>query len=472
MSLRLRTRSGRAGLSCALGTTTLLVCLSSAGALAAPVDRAAASAARDESETDSETEADDELPAPSPAAEVDRTVSRPFTQLRLVGLERTRRRTIERLLPRPMPTALTAIEIEEFERRVRNLAVFDKVTVQADDPELVVTVREKFTLIPSLEFSTGATAVDTYALVGATESNLLGTASTLAAFLSWEERGLNGTVQFYQHPYARGRWSVDLSAYLTTADFRFADGQTDPEAADTAWLRRQAGMDLLVNGPFSYEGPVRVTFGAFGVREWVSSAEVSRVPSTGFWIGAAVVVEVDKFTFHDLVPSGWRSTLELYPGVLLPSLEARPELAWTTTFAAPVWRQGVLMGRLKAAGVGGGNANHSVLLGSLEGVRGLPDAFFRNRTQAFFNLEFRQSVNVARRWALQGVVLLDTALHEPMDATGRSQPWRQAAAAGIGLRVVPLALAGFVLRLDLARPWSSPEPSQGWFGQLAFNQYF
>lgn len=394
-----------------------------------------------------------------------------ITTLRVEGARRTRLGTLEALLPQPLPAELLGAQLREFERRVRNLGIFDAVDLKVDASTLVLKVREKFTLSPTLEFSSGATALDSYALVGATEYNLLGTASALSVFASWEQRGLNGVVGFSQHPYARERWGVDLTAYFTSADFRFAheDIPQDGAVARDGWLRHQAGLDAMWKLPFTYEGSFRVALGAFALREWVSRVADVRAPQTGVWTGLAAIAEADLYSFHDLVPWGWRSTFEVYPSLLLPSGQPRPEVIWTTLFAKPLWKQAVITGRTKASGVWGGNVNHSMLLGSLEGVRGLADAFYRNRAQAFANLELRQSFMLATRWAWQAVGFADAAAFQPMDREGRTQAVSNASAAGFGIRLVPLFLTGIVLRLDMAKPL---KPQGAWFVQFALSQYF
>src|SRR5262245_3290956 len=77
--------------------------------------------------------------------------------LRPSGLGRTRASTLQGLLPRSLPASLTSDEIAEFERRLNNLGIFDSVAVSVSGDELVVTLREKFTLTPSVDFASGKT---------------------------------------------------------------------------------------------------------------------------------------------------------------------------------------------------------------------------------------------------------------------------------------------------------------------------
>jgi outer membrane protein assembly factor BamA len=76
------------------------------------------------------------------------------------GTIHTKPDTLIRLLPRPAPADYTRAEIEEFERRVRNLSLFDQVQVTRDGPVLTVVVQEKVTLAPILSFTRGSTLKD------------------------------------------------------------------------------------------------------------------------------------------------------------------------------------------------------------------------------------------------------------------------------------------------------------------------
>ena len=119
--------------------------------------------------------------------------------------------------------------------------------------------------------------------------------------------------------------------------------------------------------------------------------------------------------------------------------------------------------------VNGGNPNHSALLGSQAGVRGLPDSFYRNRAQAYANLELRHAIEVAPRWYVQGVLFTDAAVFEPMNPSGSATSSMSAWSTGAGLRLLPTALVDTLLRADVAR---IHHPVTTWFAQFGINQYF
>src|SRR4051794_29053715 len=100
-----------------------------------------------------------------------------ITRCTLEGASRTAEATVCELLPRGLPATYASGDLVEYERRLSNLRIFDQVTVNATGSTLVVQAREKWSLIPSLEFSSARTFKDTYFLLGLTEYNALGTAN-------------------------------------------------------------------------------------------------------------------------------------------------------------------------------------------------------------------------------------------------------------------------------------------------------
>jgi hypothetical protein len=122
-----------------------------------------------------------------------------------------------------------------------------------------------------------------------------------------------------------------------------------------------------------------------------------------------------------------------------------------------------------AEAVNAGNPNHSVLIGSIAGVRGLPDNLFRNRAQSYANVELRHAVPVAPRWALQGVVFSDVGTFQRFTQEGQLTGWKGAANIGAGLRIVPTFLSNTLLRIDFARLLA---PERTSFVQFGITQYF
>jgi hypothetical protein len=381
--------------------------------------------------------------------------------LRPSGLERTRPSTLRGLLPRPLPASLTRAELDEFERRLNNLGVFDSVAVSVSGDELVVTLREKFTLTPSVDFASGKTLRDSYLSLGATEYNFLGVAANLGAQVSWSQRGPSGSAWILEHAYDPTRGGFGGYLYFESAGLRFDD--------QSGWFRNQAGAGARWRLPFAYDTPLRYEVGVDAYRETLSDVESPRRPPDGQYAGGFVGLSWDRYTWRDLAPSGYRLSLEAQPGYFLPAGEARHLATLQGHWALAVGERALVTARTVAEAATYGNPNHSVLIGSQRGVRGLADAFYRNRAQAFANVEARYAFRPLERWALQGVAFVDAAGFEPMDGRGRPTRWQGAVGAGAGVRVIPTFLTQLLARVDLAR-LLVPEPA--WFVQLGVNQYF
>jgi hypothetical protein len=377
------------------------------------------------------------------------------------GNERTHASTVSSLLPRDPPARYTPDEIDEFERRLGNLELFDRIQVEVVGEELRITVREKWTLIPSVDFATGKTFRDTYVSLGVDEYNMLGRAINLGASISWEQRGPQGTVWWWEHAYDPRRGGFLAWAEYTSASFRFREA--------LGWSRDRMGGGLGWNLPYSYGSPLRYEVSAFAYTERLSEVEGIPTPRAGVAFGTTVLATWDRYQWHDLVPSGYLVSGYLTTAAFVPATEARHELGGTVRAAWSPTSTTAVVTRLALEAVPAGNVNHSLLLGSFYGVRGLEDAFFRNDVQSLGSVELRQSWRFATRWALQGVAFADGARFSPMTPPGEgAQPWQSAFGAGFGARLVPTWLSGVLLRADLARLLV---PEQRWFLQLGLSQY-
>lgn len=378
------------------------------------------------------------------------------------GLVRTKEETIWKLLPRPAPGQFTAHEVDEFERRIRNLSLFDHVEVVVRGGRLLVDAHEKFTLAPILNFTSGSTLKDLNATGGLVEHNLGGTGTQLGAKFSYSQRGPNVEAWLSQHSFQPDRFAKELIGFYRNNGIRFAD-------SSNSWTRRRLGGEFEVKGPYAYGSPFRyeVVFELY--REAIDDQQPAGPPN-GYYVGIAPELIWDKYHWHDLVPKGYRVSLELRPGYFLGPSQPRHE-------ARVHYLQGIPMGAMTVFMINGvaeavnnsGNPNHSLLIGSIAGVRGLPDNLYRNQTQAYMNLEFRHAVLLAPRWALQGVVFSDLGAFESFSEDGSTRAWRGAVNTGGGLRLIPTFLANTLFRVDVARLWT---PSPDFLVQFGITQYF
>jgi hypothetical protein len=377
------------------------------------------------------------------------------------GARRTRDETISTLLPRPPPANYERAELDDFARRLGNLAIFDDVKVTLHGATLDVTVREKWTLIPELALGTGKTAADLSLDIGATEYNVLGLGTELGATLYRKERGLGFVAWLSEHSYRLSRWSRGASLEYTNVSSRFDDGQTFRTVGPrvSGWLKSPPVVSRFLR----YQLAVRYQ------REDVRDAQGGAAAPSGHGMLLGAGLSYDRYHWHDLVPRGGKLSVNLGPGFFMPSAQPRHFLDFEAKAALPLVHQAVLALRVKAALCSRGNPNASSTLGSVEGVRGLPDALYRNWAQVFVNVELRQAVRLLERVALQAVLFADVAEFQRMTAAGKRGEQVFAASLGAGARVLPTFLAQAALRVDLARLLA---PRAGWLPQLGLTQYF
>jgi hypothetical protein len=374
---------------------------------------------------------------------------------------------IRELLPRPLPTELTDAEITELTRRIKNLALFDQVDVERRGSVLSVKVRRKFVLKPIFDFSTGKTLADVGGTLGVVHNDIDGHASRLGIEVGYAERRPRFSISYYEHPYRPRSWQNEYEVYYAGSSFRF-------EGADSgrAWTRNRLGAEVEFLSPTVYGSRFRFEMQFNAYREVVTDIESQTAatfsPRDGTYLGVANEFIFDNYTWNDLVPKGFRAALEVRPGAFVGPSEARHELRGRATAAIPLGeRTGIVFYTLGDL-LNGGNPNHSVLVGSQEGVRGLPDALHRNRIATWGNLELRHAIEIASRWYVQGVLFTDAAVFEPMDAGGHATKWVGAWSTGAGVRLLPTALVDTLLRIDGSR---LHYPFGAWFVQFGITQY-
>jgi hypothetical protein len=378
------------------------------------------------------------------------------------GLIHTKEATIWNLLPHPIPGRFTHAELAEFERRIRNLSLFDHVTVAVRDSGVVVKVEEKVTLAPILSFTSGSTLKDLNATAGVVEYNLGGAGTHLGAQFNYSQRGPNVDVWLSQHAFQPDRFAKELKGFYYANGIRFSD-------SPDSWTRNRLGGEFEIKGPYAYGSPLRyeVVFEVY--REQVDDQSATGPPN-GTYVGIAPELAWDKYHWHDLVPKGYRVTLELRPGYFLGPNQQRHEGRLRYLQGIPLGPATVVMinGVLEAVN-NSGNPNHSLLIGSIAGIRGLSDNLYRNRAQAYSNLELRHAIFLAPRWALQGVVFSDFGAFQTFRDDGETRDWRGAINLGAGLRLVPTFLANTLLRVDFSQLFA---PSPNSYIQVGITQYF
>ena len=379
------------------------------------------------------------------------------------GIIHTKPDTILRLLPRSSPAEYTQAEVEEFERRVRNLSLFDRVQVIRNGPMVTVAVQEKVTLAPVLNFTSGSSVKDLNATVGLVEYNLFGTGTHLGGQFNYSQRGPNVEVWLSQHAYEPDRWAKEIKGSYNVNGIRFADSTSN-------WTRNRIGGEVELKGPYQYGSPLRYEVVVRVYRELINDEKGGQRPPDGYYVGVIPEVTWDKYHWHDLVPSGYRIGLALRPGFFFGANQQRHEAELSYLQGIPLSSTSVVMINSVAEAVNtSGNPNHSLLIGSIAGVRGLSDNLYRNRAQTYTNMELRHAIQVAPRWAVQGVLFSDFGAFQSFTEDGKVRDWRGTINIGAGMRIIPTFLSNTLLRVDVAHLFS---PDQNSLIQFGITQYF
>ena len=225
-------------------------------------------------------------------------------QIYVDGLIHTKRDTITRLLPRSLPADFTRAEIEEYERRVRNLSLFDQILVARAEDTLNVAVQEKITLAPILNFTSGSSLKDLNATVGMVEYNLFGTGTQLGGQFNYSQRGPNVDVWISQHAFEPGRWAKEIKGSYNVNGIRFSDSMSN-------WNRNRFGGESELKGAYRYGSPLRYEVVLKAYWELVEDVKSAQRPPDGYYVGLVPELTWDKYHWHDLVPRGYRIALEL-----------------------------------------------------------------------------------------------------------------------------------------------------------------
>jgi hypothetical protein len=158
-------------------------------------------------------------------------------------------------------------------------------------------------------------------------------------------------------------------------DIRFADSAS-------TWNRNRIGGGLEVKGPYQYGSPLRYEVLVKVYRELIEDEKGVPRPPDGYYVGVSPELTWDKYHWHDLVPSGYRIALALRPGFFFGANQQRHEAELNYLHGIPLGSTTVLMINSVAEAVNdSGNPNHSLLIGSIAGVRGLSDNLYRNRAR-------------------------------------------------------------------------------------------
>jgi hypothetical protein len=280
--------------------------------------------------------------------------------------------------------------------------------------------------------------------------------------VSYNDRNLNFMLWFSEHNYRNHRWSREYEIYMLSSSFRFDD------AEDDAWTRNRLGAAFEVVSPFKYDSPLLYEFQIKVYNETYSNVNINANLESAVYFGSLFEVIYDRYNWDDLHPHGFKGAIEMRPGVMSDG-EFRGEAVAKCIAATPLGNTTSLVANAKIATVNSGNVNHSLLIGSQSGVRGLNDSYYRNSVQGYLNLEIRHAIEIYKRTFIQPVLFMDAARFLPMDEQGNNTEWVNALSTGAGVRVIPTGFTNLLFRADIGRLHT---PSEDWVFQFGITQYF
>lgn len=392
-------------------------------------------------------------------------------RLEVAGLERLKREVVEDLLP-GAPPCVTEADVEEIDRRLWTMGLFDQVKVELDGEVLRVTLREKWTLIPAIDVATSRTFLDSFFFVSLIELNFLGRAMELGGFVMWSERAPSFEL-WWSAPQTAAR-TVSFEAGVTSVGSSVVFDET------YAWSRRWWGGRFGVRTPFWYGSQWRFFVGADVAYEQSTGAVTPGVRTEGLNVAVPLRATWDRYEWHDLTPHGLRFSVELTPTLFVTARDVTQRHGVSTQLlgAFKFGQTTALLLNLVAEAAWWGDPNNSMLIGNVSqwrgygqvgGLRGLPDNLYRTAVQSFGSVELRRAFPITGTISLQPVLFVDGGAFVTMDASGQPAALLPALSTGAGLRFVWTTLAGLVPRLDGGVLFA---PLSTWFFTFGLSQYF
>ncbi len=384
--------------------------------------------------------------APTVAAE---ERSDPIVDVEIEGLERTRESVVLGELAFDKGEPATDAELQETERRLRNLPMFRDVTIGVRDLDdrgrkLAISVEERWTLLPSANFS--RTDDTTLIRIGAREVNLLGHFVEVGA--AYERlTGLNSGEVWFQNPRFLGRrLDVALDAEFRNRVYPSYDDAGDLDGGFAIRRIGFSGQALQELSPWLHVG---------GRLQWLSdrpsldpiSDELA--PSTRL-LKPGLLARIGQINHLGLVMGG--ATLDLRLSGAHRSIGSTE--SFTTVDAELLGArsfplQSNALGRFNIGRTGAQSQQHQLFVGGLDEVRSLQDMRFRGTHRWVANAEYRIP-SFGNRWLmLQHVFFTDAGA---IGDDGGDLLGVDVLSAGIGLRLMSPRVHGLVIRLDYAFP--------------------
>lgn len=395
----------------------------------------------------------------APLAEAQTVCTDPVTiqSLRILGVQKTQPKVVQRELPVSIPGPLCQEQISLFKDRLVRMGIFNKVEIQTEGPELVVELEERWTTIPILKFRSGG-GVQQYTL-GLLDPHIAG--RWIEAGAQYESLGnVPSAVLWYKNPrWWDQRQELEIQAWKLNRIRVKYDQQAETAIPKNAFVQDRERLYVQYSKEHSAELLGRVAldyhsdqFKADPLPEGVTQ-QLTTPPSlpgaTRFLIARAGfqwgLFQGEHQTLRGHQLTGW-----LDHGTALTSA-VRDFTQWELSAIGyqPMNEKTQLAYRLIAGFTDTNVLQYWIYLGGLDRIRGFADNRFSGRSFWLGNFEIRHSLMDHPRRKLQAVAFLDsTGIGEELKDLQKVK----AASAGGGLRWILPQFYRVVLRLDFARP--------------------
>jgi outer membrane protein insertion porin family len=340
------------------------------------------------------------------------------------------------------------------EQAVKDLGIFwstaATAAVRDGRADLVLRVREKWTLLPIVQY---ARIRDAYQLtVGVWDANLLGYGMEGGVKLIRKKAGTSYDVWLFQPRVAGGPLYFrieSLAGERSLYDYARTGGDGDLTAR---FAESRAGVELELGRRLDSTGERRLGlyYGPYTTRYAGEGAAGQPAPRARVAHRLGLKAVLGRVHYDDYVYTGSRLDAAAYETIPLDadtSAFARWE-AQLRRFWVPAPRHNVAL-RAVAGGTGSLRFEDAFFMGGLDEVRGYPDQRFHGRYAVYADMEYRYPA-VDNRWVLvQAVALSDGGAVWDGAAAGRRP--QAAWAAGAGLHALVKPVQRLVVRLDLVR---------------------
>lgn len=228
--------------------------------------------------------------------------------IRVEGLVRTKESVVRSLLPFQAGDYVTREALDQARLILQKSGIFSEVSLRVeknpngDETDVVVTLEDKWSLIPVPYFTTDGTSYQGGLFL--IEANLLGyNMFLMSALYGGTSSGLRGLFVFSNPSVAGSSWSLTSTAGFGTAsetNIRLPDGSSVRSFTGSKH-HIGLGLGLAIDDRFSVEGTV--TYRNWEINGFEPGLDSNPVQDT-WYVEPVVTVRYDDTTLADVLPVG------------------------------------------------------------------------------------------------------------------------------------------------------------------------